>query len=286
MSGTLVKARAAAGIWGLLLCGSATALASEEPVASPPSEVPPSESAAPEITREEVPSAETPEVPAPSTEALPSDPPPTDALPSDPQPADALPGDAAPEPPVEPAEDEGLSPREPSAPVVSTLDFEAAAYMSLTFAELPVPDTGSLNPVGGGLYGTLRYVPATFPFHAYFHAGGGLFATGTTSGPSGTAYTNALSALFFSPGIGLDLGALRLTFGLGPAVVFTSHSAEQDASSSTSLAFSGDMGISYRFFEKTPWAMSGALRYQTVPGAKIDALSLGISVRFGSIAYR
>jgi hypothetical protein len=171
-------------------------------------------------------------------------------------------------------------------PVVSTLDFEAAAYMSLAFAELAVPEAGSLNPVGGSLFAAMRYVPTSFPFHAYLEAGGGLFATGTTTGPSGTPYDNVLSAWFLSPGIGLDLGALRLTLGVGPALVVTWHSSATEDTSTTSLAVSGDVGLSYRFFDRTPWATSVGLGYRTVPGAKIDALSLGLEVRFGSIAYR
>lgn len=170
--------------------------------------------------------------------------------------------------------------------VVSTLDFEASGYASVLFAGLAVPDEGSLYPVGGAAYATIRYVPTDFPFHAYFQTGGGLFAAGTTTGPSGTDYGHTLSALFFSPGVGFDHGAWRLTLGLGPALVFTSHSSDSDSVLSTSLAVSGDVGISYRFFEKTPWTTSVGLRYQAVPGAKIDALSLGILVRFGSIAYR
>lgn len=172
------------------------------------------------------------------------------------------------------------------APVVSSLDFEGAAYLSLTFAELAVPDSGSLNPVGGSAYATIRYVPRTFPFHAYFQTGGGLFATGTTIGPSGTEYNNVLSALLFSPGIGFDHRAWRLTVGLGPALVFTSRSSGDGGSLSTSLAVSGEIGLAYRFFEKTPWEMSAGVRYQTIPGAKVNALSLGVLVRFGSIAYR
>lgn len=171
-------------------------------------------------------------------------------------------------------------------PAVSSLDFEGAAYLSLAFAELAVPDEGSLTPVGGAAYATIRYVPTHFPFHAYFQTGGGLFATGTTTGPSGTDYGHTLSALFFSPGVGFDHGAWRLTLGLGPALVFTSHSSASDSVLTTSLAVSGDVGVSYRFFERTPWATSLSLRYQTVPGAKLDALSLGLLVRFGSIAYR
>lgn len=171
-------------------------------------------------------------------------------------------------------------------PVVSSLDFEASAHLSVMFAELAVPDAGSLNPVGFGGYVAMRYVPTTFPFHAYFETGGGLFATGTSTGPSGTAYDNALSAWFFSPGIGFDLSALRFTLGIGPALVMTRHSSPSEDTSSLSVAVASDVGVAYRFFEDSPWATSVGLRYQTIPGAKIDALSLGVQFRFGSVTYR
>lgn len=172
------------------------------------------------------------------------------------------------------------------SPVVSTLDFEAAGYLSLLLAELAVPGVGSLNPVGGGLYLAVRYVPKSFPFHAYFETGGGLFATGTTIAPSGTEYGNVLSAWFFSPGIGLDWGAFRLTLGVGPTLVTTWHSSASEGSSTTHLAIASEVGVSYRFWEKGPHALSAGLRYQTVPGAKIDALCLGVQARFGSVSYR
>lgn len=174
----------------------------------------------------------------------------------------------------------------PTPPLVSRLDFEAAAYLSVSFAERAVADEGWLNPVGGGAYAAIRYVPTQFPFHAFFETGGGLFATGATSGPSGTEYHHMLWALFFLPGVGLDLGKLRISAGLGPALAFTTHASEDERSATTSLAVAGDLGISYRFFENTPWATSASLRYQTVPGAKIEALCLGVQVRFGSIGYR
>jgi hypothetical protein len=129
-------------------------------------------------------------------------------------------------------------------------------------------------------------VPTTFPFHAFFETGGGLFATGTTSGPSGTQYDNLLSVWFITPGIGLDLGPLRLTYGMGPALVFTNRSSLNNDTTTTSVAVAADIGLSYRFFERGPLAMSAGLRYQTVPGAKVDALSLGVQFRFGSVAYR
>ena len=206
--------------------------------------------------------------------------------------ADALAADApAQDAPAQdaPAQDAPAAPAEeelPPGPVVSTLDFEAAGYLSLSFADLAVPDVGSLNPVGGGVYVAIRYVPTTFPFHAFFETGTGLFATGTTTGPSGVDYKNGLSAWFFSPGIGLDWAAFRLTLGVGPALVRASHSSDTQRSSSASLAIASEVGFSYRFLEKGPWAVSAGLRYQTVPGAKIEALSLGVQVRFASIAYR
>jgi hypothetical protein len=187
------------------------------------------------------------------------------------------------------AEELPLAPGEAATsppPVVSTLDFEAAGALSFLFAELAVPGTGSLNPVGGGAYVAVRYVPKTFPFHAFFETGGGLFATGVTTGPSGTDYESSLSAWFFSPGVGFDLGALRMTVGVGPALVRTSQTSESERSSSTSLAIASEVGASYRFWEKNAWALSAGLRYQMVPGAKIHALCLGLQVRFGSIAYR
>lgn len=176
-------------------------------------------------------------------------------------------------------------PMEPS-PVVSTLDFEGSAHLSLAFGELPVPGEGSLNPIGAGGYAAIRFVPSSFPFHAFFEAGGGLFATGTTTGPSGTDYQNSLAALLFTPGVGLDLGPLRLTLALGPALAFTTHNSQDVGSGTTSLAVSGSAGLAYRFFESRPWALAASLRYQTVPGAKIEALSLGLIARFGSIGFR
>jgi len=170
--------------------------------------------------------------------------------------------------------------------IVSTLDFEAATYVSLMFAELAVPDAGSLNPVGAGAYAALRYVPAAFPFHAYFETGGGLLATGTTTGSGGTRYDDLLSAWFFSPGVGFDWGALRLTLGVGPALVFTNRSSPSEDTLTTSLAVAGDVGLSYLFFESKPWALSAGLRYQTIPGAKVDALSLGLRLLFGRVEYR
>lgn len=171
-------------------------------------------------------------------------------------------------------------------PVVSTLDFEAVGQLSLSLGKLAVPEVGSLNPVGGGAFVAMRYVPRNFPFHAFFETGGGLFATGTTIGASGTPYDNVLSAWFFSPGIGLDWGAFRLTLGLGPALVMTWHSSATESTQTTSLAIASDLGVSYRFWEQGPYALSGAFRYQSVPGAKIDALSLGLRFRFGSIVHR
>jgi hypothetical protein len=172
------------------------------------------------------------------------------------------------------------------APVVSTLDFEASGYLSLLLAELAVPDVGSLNPVGGGAYLAIRYVPRGFPFHAFLETGGGLFATGTTIAPSGTNYDNVLSAWFLSPGIGLDWEGFRLTLGVGPALVTSWHSSASEGSSTVHLAIGSEVGVSYRFWEKGPHALSAGLRYQTVPGAKIDALCLGLQARFGSISYR
>ena len=176
--------------------------------------------------------------------------------------------------------------QKPRPPVVSTLDFEASANLSLMFAELAVPDAGSLNPVGVGAYAAVRYVPATFPFHAYFETGGGLLATGTTTGSSGTRYDDLLSAWFFSPGVGFDWGSLRLTLGVGPALVFTNRSSPSEDTLTTSLAVAGDVGLSYRFFERESWALSAGLRYQTIPGAKVDALSLGVRLLFGRVEYR
>jgi hypothetical protein len=181
---------------------------------------------------------------------------------------------------------EETSEEAPRPRLVSTLDFEAAAYLSFLFAGLAVPDAGSLNPVGGGAYAAIRYVPASFPFHAYFETGGGLFATGTTTGSSGTPYDNLLSAWFFSPGAGFDWGPLRLTLGVGPALVFTNRSSPSEDTLTTSLAVAGDVGVSYSFFESKPWALSAGLRYQTIPGAKVDALSLGVRLRFGRVEYR
>jgi len=169
---------------------------------------------------------------------------------------------------------------------VSSLDFEAAAYLSLTLGETAVPDVGSLNPVGASAFAAIRYVPRQFPFHVFFQTGGGLVATGNTTGPSGTEYSNVISALFFSPGVGLDISALRLEVGLGPALIFASTSAKDESSSSVSLAVAGEVGLSYRFLEKTTWAMSAGVRYQAVPGAGLESIYLGVQVRFGSIAYR
>lgn len=177
------------------------------------------------------------------------------------------------------------APAEPTA-VISNLDFEGAAFLSVTFAELAVPDEGSLNPVGAGGYLALRYVPATFPFHAYFESGGSLFATGSTTGPSGTDYDNRLSAWFFSPGVGLDAWRFRFTAGVGPSLVMTRHFSSAADTSSLGFAIASNVGVAYRFFEKSTWASSVELRYQTVPGAKINALSLGLRLRFASITYR
>lgn len=174
----------------------------------------------------------------------------------------------------------------PGPAAVSKLDFEAAGYLSVLFAQLAVPDAGSLNPVGASAHAAMRYVPAAFPFHAFLDTGGGLFATGTTTGPSGTAYDNLLSAWFLTPGVGLGLGPLRITVGVGPALVVTNRSSTSEDTTTVSLALAGQAGLSYRFFERAQWALDADLRYQTVPGAKLDALSLGLRVRFASLEFR
>jgi hypothetical protein len=182
--------------------------------------------------------------------------------------------------------DETPQPEPEPEPAISNLDFEGAVDASVTFAELAVPESGSLIPVGVGGYLALRYVPATFPFHLGFETGGAMFATGSSTGPSGTVYASRLSAWFFSPVVSFDLGALRVGAGLGMTLVMTRHSSTAGDSSSLGLAVSSNVGLAYRFFEKGPWATAVELRYQAIPGAKVHALALGLRVRFASITYR